>query len=129
MKGFLITLGVIAAVVLLFGLSIVSRGCDTASNMAEKTVFNADKHVWSYEEFHRKYTAYEQYRVQKAGAEAALEKLEKKGVTSGQSYDNKTMEIDGIRNMMNRIAADYNAMSQIAYQKIWKSKGLPERLD
>ncbi len=39
------------------------------------------------------------------------------------------MARDGAFQMMARISAKYNKMSLIGYQKIWKGKGLPERLD
>jgi chromosome segregation ATPase len=110
-------------------LGLVFNVFGTASKMAEKTYLNADKNVWSYEEFHRKYEAYQQYTKQIEQAEKSLKDLEDKGVTSGQRYDNLSMEIDGSRQMKNRIAQEYNAMSEIAYQAMWKSKGLPEKLE
>lgn len=110
-------------------LSLLVRGTDTASRMADQTVFNASKHVWSYEEFHRKHAQYEQYSDQITSARAEMALLEKKGTATGQRYDNLAMELDGARNMIKRIAAEYNAMSQIAYQSAWKSKGLPDRLE
>jgi len=128
MKTFGIIVAVLLALVALVVIGLFSRGCVTASKMADQTVFNADKHVWSYEEFHRKYEQYQQYTAQEETATKELEKLEAKGITSGQRYDNLVMEKDGVRNMKARIAADYNAMSKICYQGIWKSKGLPEKL-
>lgn len=116
-----------AAIFLLVVFSGVMRGCDTASKMADQTVFNADKHVWSYEEFRRQFAQYEQYKGQLADVESRLAALEKSGVRSGQRYDNLVMETDGVRQMMRRIAANYNAMSRVAYQKIWKGD-LPEKL-
>lgn len=117
----LISIGALA-----FGLFL--RGCNTASEMADKTIFNADKNVWTYEEFHRQYEQYQQYELQLKEAEEKIEKLEAEGTTSSQRYDNLAMEADGVRQMMRRIAANYNAASEIAYQGIWKSKGLPEKL-
>lgn len=110
-------------------LSVFSRGCDTVSRMADQTVYNADKHVWSYEEFHRKSNQYDQYKIQKKQAETSLDELQKRGEISGQNYDNLVTELTGVRQMMHRLAADYNAMSEIAYQVVWKSKGLPEKLE
>jgi hypothetical protein len=133
MKGTFTVIGVgaviIIGVVLLFALGILGRGCGTASKMADQTVFNADKNVWSYEEFHKKYEQYTQYTEQIKDAEARRSQLEAKNVTSGQEYDNINMEISGARQMMRRIASDYNAMSAIAYQKVRKSKNLPEKLE
>lgn len=129
MKVFLFLLAGVAIIVLAFVGGILGRGCKTANEMADQTVFNADKHVWSYEEFHRKYNQYEQYRVQMQDAKEVMDELEKKGMTENQRYGNLSMEYDGVRNMMKRIAAEYNTMSEIGYQKIWKSKGLPGRLD
>lgn len=116
-----ITIGAVAA-------GIVLRGCDTVSEMADQTIFNADKNVWTYEEFHRQYEQYQQYELQLKEAEGKIEKLEADSTASRQRYDNLAMEADGVRQMMRRIAANYNAASEIAYQGIWKSKGLPEKL-
>ncbi|QQS22935.1 hypothetical protein IPM19_04975 [bacterium] len=127
-----VIVGIIVVVLLfvaLFLLGIIGRGVDTASKVADKTVFNEDKIVYSYEEFHRKYEAYQQYKSQQEAAEGKLKELEAKGVKSGQRYDNLAMEADGARQMRNRIASEYNAMSKIAYQGIWKDKGLPEKLE
>lgn len=121
----LIVLGVIA----LFVAGLVGRGCDTASRMADKTVFNADRHIASYEQFKQKYESYVQFQKQQEQAEARLAELAERGVTEGAEYSNLVMERDGSRQMMNRIAADYNAMSRVSYQAIWKEKGLPERLE
>ncbi|MFA4846428.1 MAG: hypothetical protein WC654_07810 [Patescibacteria group bacterium] len=119
----------VVVVVGLVVLSVVSRACGTASDMADKTVFNAAKNVWTYEQFHKQFEQYEQYTKQETDATVALKALEEKGVTSGQNYDNLVNELSGVRQMKRRIAADYNAMSQIAYQAFWKSRGLPESLE
>jgi len=121
---------VIIFVVILIALGLFGRGCNTASRMADKTVFNADKHVWTYEEFHRQYNSYEQYSGQEKEVRAQMADLESKGIGSGnQRYDNLATEADGIRNMKRRIAAEYNKMSEIWYQDVWRSKGLPDRLN
>jgi hypothetical protein len=120
--------GVLLVVVLSI-VGIVCRVINTGSKMAEKTILNADKNVWSYENFHAQYNQYQQYKKQLKDAETRLDTLEARGVTSGQRYDNLATEVDGIRNMLNRIAADYNKASGIWYQDIWKSKGLPKHLE
>jgi hypothetical protein len=130
MKNFLLILALAAVLGLcLVVTAIWGRGCDTANEMADQTIFNASQNVWSYEKFHEQYAAYEQYRGQLEDAEARLEALKSEGVREGQEYDNLVTEISGIRQMQRRIAADYNAASQIAYQGIWKSRGLPDKLE
>jgi len=129
MKPWHILLLCCAVVVVLMSLSLLGRGCDTASEMAGQTVFNADKHVWTYEEFYRKWENYEQYKKQIGDAQAELDKLEAKGTTSGQRYDNLSNEMDGSRQMMRRIAAEYNKMSDVFYQDVWKGKELPKKLE
>ena len=129
MKGLLIAGLIVVLIIVSIIVGIISRGADTASKVADKTVFNEDKIVYSYEEFHKKYEAYQQYKSQQETVEASLKDLESKGLSSGQRYDNLLMEASGARQMRNRIAADYNAMSKIAYQGVWKDKGLPEKLD
>lgn len=129
MRNLGIAFAVILGIIALVTLGLVCRSYDTASRMADKTVFNADQHVWSYEEFYKKYNAYIVYQKQVADAEASIKALDARGVTEGQERGNLVMTRDGSKQMMNRIAMDYNAMSQIAYQKIWKGKGLPETLE
>lgn len=123
----------IVVIVGLVVLSVVNRSCDTASKMADKTVFNADKHVYSYEQFFAKANQYDQYKAQLVDVEKKItvEQELLKGnarASSTQRLDNLNTEADGVRNMMRRIAADYNAMSSVGYQKIWKDKNLPEKL-
>lgn len=108
-----------------FGLSIGLRTCNTASNVADQTVFNASKLVYTYEQFYAKYNQYQQYCGQLKDAESRLERVTDKG---SQEYNNLVTEIQGVRNMKRRIAGDYNAMSQVAYQSVCKGRGLPETL-
>lgn len=117
------------ALVALFAFGLIGRGINTANRMANQTVFNADRHVWSYEQFKAKYENYVQYDKQVKQAEAQLDTLRSRGVNGGQEYNNLVMERDGSRQMKNRIAADYNTMSRIAYQAIWKERGLPDQLE
>ncbi len=117
---------IIAWLAILFHLA--GRTVDTAGKMADKTVFNADKHVWTYEEFRNKYQNFLQYKAQYESAKKSLEQLEEKGITSGQRYDNLVTEMTGAKNMMYRIAAAYNKMASVAYQKIWKGD-LPNKLE
>jgi hypothetical protein len=118
-----------AVIVALSALGVLGRGCDTASRMADQTVFNADKNVWTYEQFHRQHSQYQQYTKQEKEVSLRIAELEAKNIRSGQRYDNLATELDGVRAMKNRIAADYNAMSDIAYQGIWRSRGLPQKLE
>jgi len=129
MRGIGMATVIILAIALLGVVGLVNRGCNTASEMADQTVFNASKNVWSYEQFHQKFEQFQQYQRQLADAESRKAALEKNGVVTGQEHDNLVMEISGTRQMMYRLASDYNAMSEIAYQGIWKSRGLPGRLD
>jgi hypothetical protein len=49
--------------ILFSSLMVISTGCSTAGRMADQTYLNADKNVWSYEEFHKEYEAYKQYKT------------------------------------------------------------------
>ncbi|HSI20283.1 MAG TPA: hypothetical protein VLA04_01050 [Verrucomicrobiae bacterium] len=113
---------------LLSALGLFGRSVETASEMADQTVFSASKHVYSHEEFIREKNSYEQYDKQEKQAEAELDKLAERKVTSGTEYDNLVMEKSGARQMKNNIAARYNAMSETSYKAIWKQDGLPKRL-
>ncbi len=108
---------------------ILNSGCNTAAEVADKTVLNSDKIIYSYEQFYAKHEQYLQYQKQLADADKKMQQLKKEGIKSGQEYDNLSMEISGIRNMKNRIASDYNTMSKVYWNKIWKDKGLPESLE
>lgn len=137
-KGKIIGLVILAVVVIAgasFVMNIVGRTAKTASQMADQTVFNADKHVYSYEEFKHKKEAFDQnvslyeaalaqINTLKAEAKEAGEKLDK----SDPIYKNAAMQLTGSSQMVRNIAKEYNAMSKIAYQKIWKGKGMPETL-
>lgn len=101
------------------------RGCNTASEMADKTVFNADKHVWTFEDFRNKRNAFIQHKAQWAYAVEQL-KLEEPGT---QGYDNMVMQRDASRQMMYRIATDYNTYSDIWYKDFWRGDGLPKYLE
>jgi len=109
----------------------------TAQEMAEETVFNADKHVWTYEQFKSNYAQFQQYMLQYKKARKEMDKIEALGIPDKMRdrYGSLTMELDGSRNMMARISAEYNKMSAVGYQKIWKNTPidgggiLPERLD
>jgi hypothetical protein len=132
MKNFLIGIGVVATLMLLWfvmmALGLFGRATDTALNVADQTVFNASKHVYTYEEFIREKASYDEYAQQETQAENELAKLTARSVISGTEYDNLVMEKTGARNMKHRIAEKYNAMSQTAYQAPWKQKGLPDKL-
>lgn len=122
-------IGLIAAFIIggaIFGL--VGRGCSTASKMADKTIFNADKHVWTYEKFRQNKADFDQHMLTWKNFAKQANKLETKGKDGGQEYNNAVMARDGAYQMMARISADYNKMADVAYQKIWKGD-LPERLD
>lgn len=129
MKKLLIVLVIAAVIVGLIIFSLLSRGTHTASEMADQTIFNASKNVWTYEQFYKNYNDYGQYKKQVDQADKDIKGLEAAGKDSGQRYDNLIMQRDGARQMMNNIAREYNKMSQVAYQKLWKSKGLPEKLE
>jgi hypothetical protein len=126
------TFGYICLVALFFALgwavSVALKGCDVANEALDKTVLNVDKNIYSYEQFYQKASQYEQYRKQLNDAEWRLKGLSQENGDRDPRYGSINAEIEGCRNMMYRIAADYNAMSQVGYQKIWKDKGLPERL-
>lgn len=118
----------ILLVIVIGVFSLISRGCGTASKMADQTIFNADKHVWTYEEFRNQYASFEQHNLTFKNATLRLDLLEAKGRADTQEYNNSVMMRDGVYQMMARIASNYNKMSTVAYQKIWKGD-LPARLD
>jgi len=126
------TFGHICLVMLFFAMgwaiSATVKGCGVANEALDKTILNVDKNIYSYEQFYQKASQYEQYHNQLKDAEWRLRGLSQENGDRDPKYGSILSEIEGCRNMMYRIAADYNAMSQVGYQKIWKDKGLPERL-
>ena len=117
----------ILCLIVLVALSGVA--CQTLDRMLDQTYFNADKNVWSYEEFKRQNATYEQYSKRILEAEDRLREeklLEEKADKNLIKQLNQ--EIQGSKNMKRDIASRYNAMSETAYQSIWKSNNLPERL-
>jgi hypothetical protein len=130
MNKVLIGIAVAVAIVLLVVVSLVGRGCNTASEMADKTVFNADKHVWSYEQFKHQYEAFQQHVDLYASAKVNMKELTDANVPRDDAeFRNLIMQKTGAMQMARNIAKEYNAMSQIAYQKIWKGDNLPETLE
>lgn len=128
MKKLWIVGAVVLVVIVLVVLNITGKTVGTASKMADQTVFNASGHVYSYEDFHRKWQQYQQYELQASAAQRRIDGLLERGVQGGQEYSNAVMERDGAEQMMRRIAADYNAASDIGYKGVWKSKGLPKKI-
>lgn len=122
-------LGVCALLVVSFLLGTCGKAVNTASKMADQTVFNADRHVQSYEDFHNNWQSFQQYEIQWRTAKSEIQSLRDAGQTDTDEYRSWIMQRDGAWNMMRDISQRYNKESQVAYQKIWKSKGLPERLD
>jgi len=112
-----------------FVTGIIGKTVNTASKMADQTVFNADKHVWTYEQFRKNKADFDQQLLTWRNFAKQAARLEAKGKDSGQEYGNSTMARDGAYQMMARISANYNKMAMVAYQKVWKGDGLPERLD
>ena len=134
MKAFGYTvLGILVLLVLIAGsvvMGILGKGCDTASKMADQTIFNADKHVWTYEEFYNKSEAYAQHKANYDAAKKGLAALKASGTKSDDpEYDNLVMQKTGSYQMANQVAKDYNKMADVAYQKIWRDKNLPEKLE
>jgi hypothetical protein len=124
---------VIGAIVLLgvggFVLKFVGKTVNTASEMADKTVFNASKHVWSYEQFRKNKADFDQHMLTWKNFGKQAKQLAAKGKDTGPEYNNAVMARDGAYQMMARISANYNKMAMVAYQKVWKGNGLPARLD
>ena len=125
---------VIGAIILLTIFSFVFKTCgkavNTASQMADQTVFNADKHVYSYEEFKHKREAFEQHLSLYASAKEQIIELKAEAGFDRKDpeYKNLVMQKTGSMQMARNVAKEYNAMSKIAYQGIWKGKGMPETL-
>lgn len=119
--------------ILIMMIALVSVRCskafNTAERVADQTVFNADQHVYTYEEFKRQYESFQQFDLQMQGAKRQIVQLEAKGNTKSQLYDNLQTEFAGARQMRCNIAASYNAMSKIAYKYVVKSSDLPVGLD
>ena len=124
MKRLLFAVGLVAVVATMPGCWVCGDADTAARQAAKQTVFNADKHVWTYEEFYRKFENYRQFDVQESTATELLK------VTDPNSprYGSLSMEADGARQMKYRIAAEYNKMSDVAYQSIWRGRGLPSKL-
>ncbi len=114
--------------VILFTFGIFARGCNTASKMADQTIFNADKNVWTYDTFLLNYQRWNQYNTQYKNAQAELDRLVNSNILAGQEYDSLVMQKNGASQMKANIASEYNKMASSLYQKIWKSKGLPQQL-
>jgi hypothetical protein len=126
----LIVAGVmIGGLVFSFVTGVIGKGITTASKMADQTVFNADKHVWTYEQFRKNKADFDQHFLTWKNFAKQAARLEAKGKDGSQEYNNSTMSRDGAYQMMARISADYNKMAMVAYQKVWRGDGLPERLD
>lgn len=124
----------ILLIIALFFFGTVVRGCnktaDTANKMADQTVFNADKHVQSYEDFKHLVENYEMHKLNMKNAERDIKDMKDANVdTNSFEYKNAINGKIGHRNMANKIAAEYNAMSKIWYQEYWKSDGAPEKLE
>ncbi len=113
-----------------FALKIVGKTVGTASKMADQTVFNADKHVYSYEEFRHKKEAFDQHLALYATAKEQITQLKAEAGFDRKDpeYKNLVMQKTGSMQMARNVAKEYNAMSLIAYQGIWKGKGMPKTL-
>lgn len=122
-----------AILCMLASCGYVGKGCRTADQMIDQTIFNADKHVWTYEQFYETYERYQQYETQIAESEQRLADFNKTaretGIYDSQEKSGITMELNGSRQMKKEVAKQYNKMSDVCYQKIWKGKGLPEKLE
>ena len=133
-KGKIITLSILAIIVLMvfsFVFKTCGKAVNTVSKIADQTVFNADKHVYSYEEFKHKKEAFDQHLSLYASAKTQITELKAEiGFDrTDPEYKNLVMQKTGSMQMARNIAKEYNAMSKIAYQGIWKGKGMPETLE
>lgn len=118
-------------IVVVIGAVIIntcSKSIDTVGKMTDQTVFNASKHVWTYEQFRKNKADFDQHMLTWKNFHKQALSLEAKNRYDSQEYNNATMARDGAYQMMARISADYNKMSAVAYQNVWKGD-LPERLD
>lgn len=112
---------------LVFGL--INSACSTTSRMVDQTYLNADKNVWSYEEFYKQNSAYEQFKIMVSDLQVELDTENSKGDKKDTELVKQlNVRIAGAKDMKRNIASKYNAMSSIHYQTIWKNKNLPERL-
>ena len=109
---------------LLIGLYVVTsvglKSCGTASDMADKTVFNAQQHVVSYEQFRDDYQAYMRYVNSYCDYKKRINK------NNTLSMEEKAT-MDGYYKMAMDVAQRYNANAMKFYKKVWKGD-LPERL-
>lgn len=123
-------IGVIAIGLFVLGvvLNTAGKGVDTIGKMADQTVFNADRHVWTYEQFRKNNADFDQHMLTWKNFAKQVDAMEKKGQFGTQPCNNAVMARDGAYQMMARISADYNKMSAVAYQNVWKGS-LPDRLD
>lgn len=132
-KSCLRSIILIVLVCLIASCGYIGKGCRTADKMMDQTIFNADKNVWTYEQFYETYERYNQYTVQIEEAEQRLTDLKEEvaatGILDPQEKKSLIMERDGARQMRKEVAKQYNKMSDVCYQKIWKGRGLPQRLE
>ena len=117
----------IASIVL--AVLLTMKVLSTGTRMADKTIFNADQHVVSYEQFRDNYQAYLRYVEQYCSGKQELQKLLKTGkVSEDDSYVRSLkISVDGYKKMALDVAQRYNSDAIKFYKKIWKGD-LPERL-
>ena len=126
MKKIAIVVGVLVAVI---AIGIVIKVLSTSSRIADKTIFNADQHVVSYEQFRDDYQAYLRYLSSYCESQEKLDKILASGKASLEDPYVRTimLDTDGFKKMALDVAQRYNANAQKFYKKIWKGD-LPERL-
>ncbi len=113
----------------LAGVFLVIKIITTSSKIADKTIFNPDKHVVSYEQFRDDYQAYLRYISSYCESQKELEKVLSSGRATLEDPYVRTLMLntDGFKKMALDVAQRYNANAQKFYKRIWKGD-LPERL-
>jgi Tfp pilus assembly protein PilV len=125
-SGMLIFLGILALVIMLTlgGLAwryvIAGPKGAVGAKEAQQTALNR---VQQQAKFEQIAADYDGYLVQIQNAQAALES------SSATTHDQRETELIGLRQICVTAAQDFNAESRKYLARVWKSAGLPERLN
>ena len=115
-KIFGLFFGLLVFIIIVFVGSVIGKSCNTASQMANKTIFNAQGHVVSYEQFRDDYQAYQRY------VSSYCELARRKDL----SMEEKVTK-NGYYKMAMDVAQRYNANAMKLYKDVWRGE-LPEKL-
>ena len=144
-KKVVITVAAVMLLCMLAGITVAITMCSTGvkeagqmsdrrasvtGQMAEQRPFNAQKRAYSYEEFQQKKEAFDQNvsLYESAKTQIASLRAEANFDVNDPLYKHAVTQMTDAAQTARNITNEYNAMSKIAYQQIWKDKGMPETL-